>query len=62
MRAFGMDRPRDLPRRLPRTQVRLSFPTLDAARAYAASQGLDYHIVAPVERKLKIQAYADNFR
>jgi hypothetical protein len=45
-----------------RTQVRLSFPTLDAARAYAASQGLDYHIVAPVERKLKIQAYADNFR
>ena len=45
-----------------RTQVRLTFPTLDAARAYAASEGLDVHVVPPSERKLKIQAYADNFR
>lgn len=45
-----------------RTQVRLSFPTLEAARAYAEREGLDCHVVAPAERKLKIQAYADNFR
>ena len=45
-----------------RTQVRLSFPTLEAAQAYAAREGLSCHVVPPVERKLRIQAYADNFR
>lgn len=44
-------------------QVRLTFPTLEAAKAYAAREGIDVHIVpAPAEAKLKIQAYADNFR
>ena len=45
-----------------RDQVRLSFPTLDAARAYAENHHLAYHVVPPAERKLKLQAYADNFR
>ena len=43
-------------------QVRLSFPTLAAAQAYAARQGLTCHVVPAGERKLKLQAYADNFK
>lgn len=42
-------------------QVRLTFPTLDAAVDYAKRQGIAYHVVPGAERKLKIQAYADNF-
>ncbi|MFS0738339.1 ETC complex I subunit [Sphingomonas sp. 1P06PA] len=43
-------------------QVRLTFDTLDAARAYAEKAGLTPRIVPAAERVLKIQAYADNFR
>ena len=43
-------------------QVRLGFPTLDAATAYADREGLAFTVVAAPERKLKLQAYADNFR
>ena len=43
-------------------QVILTFPTLDAARAYAAKNLIDAHIVPPEQAKLKLQAYADNFR
>lgn len=43
-------------------QVRLTFPSLDTARAYADKHGIDFHLVPGPERKLKIQAYADNFR
>jgi hypothetical protein len=45
-----------------RPQVRLTFPTRDAAIAYAAKNGFDYHVVAASRVPLKIQAYADNFR
>ncbi len=45
-----------------RRQLRLSFKTLDAAKAYAAKNGLDYHVVPAAERVLKLQSYADNFR
>jgi len=44
-----------------RGQVQLSFPSLEAARAYAAREGLSAHIVPGAARKLKLQAYADNF-
>ena len=44
------------------TQLRMSFPTLEAATAYAEREGLAFHVVAAPERKLKLQAYADNFR
>jgi len=44
-----------------RGQIRLSFPTLDAAKAYAEREGLTVHVVPGAERKLKLQAYADNF-
>lgn len=43
-------------------QLRLGFPTLAAAKAYAEREGLAYHVVPAPERKLKLQAYADNFR
>jgi len=43
-------------------QLRLTFPTLDAAKAYAQSIGLDYHVTMPPPKTLKLQAYADNFR
>lgn len=43
-------------------QVRLHFPTLEAALAYAAKNGIDAHVVPAPQPKLKIQAYADNFR
>jgi hypothetical protein len=43
-------------------QVRLTFPTLEAAQAYAERSGIDYHLVPPGETRPKLQAYADNFR
>jgi len=44
-------------------QVRLTFPTLEAALAYAGREGIETHVVpAAPEPKLKLQAYADNFR
>jgi hypothetical protein len=44
-----------------RGQLRLTFPTLEAAKAYAEREGLTAHVVAGPEKKLKLQAYADNF-
>ena len=43
-------------------QVRMGFPTLDAAIAYCLSRGFDYHVVEAKPVRLKIQAYSDNFR
>jgi hypothetical protein len=45
-----------------RPQVRLNFASKDAAIAYCEKHGLGYHIVAAAAVKMKIQAYADNFR
>ncbi|NYT41335.1 ETC complex I subunit [Sphingomonas sp. R-74633] len=44
------------------TQLRMSFPTLEAATGYAEREGIAFHVIAAPERKLKLQAYADNFR
>lgn len=45
------------------TQVRLTFPTLEAAKAYAEREGVEgVHVVPSPAPKLKLQAYADNFR
>jgi hypothetical protein len=43
-------------------QVKLTFPSLDAAQAYAARNLIDAHVVPPEQATLKLQAYADNFR
>ena len=45
-----------------RDQVRLSFPTVEAAQAYAEREGLAFTVIPAPTRTLKLQAYADNFR
>jgi hypothetical protein len=45
-----------------RQQVQLKFPTCDAARAYAETYGIAARVHDTPPRRLKIQAYADNFR
>ena len=44
------------------SQVTLTFPTAEAAKAYAERYDIAYHLVPPAGRKLKLQAYADNFK
>lgn len=43
-------------------QLTLSFPDKDAAVAYAEKYGIEAHVIATPPKRLKIQAYADNFR
>ncbi|WP_404335417.1 ETC complex I subunit [Sphingomonas sp. MMS12-HWE2-04] len=43
-------------------QLRIAFPTLDAAKAHAEREGFAFHVVPAPTRTLKLQAYADNFR
>ena len=46
-----------------REQVRLPFPTLEAAKAYADRHALAYHVVPGGDaRTLKLQTYAENFK
>ena len=45
-----------------KTQVRLGFASKEDAVAYAEKRGMDYHVVPAAPARLKIQAYADNFR
>ena len=46
-----------------REQVTLGFPTLEAAKAYAETHKLAYHVsLGDAARSLKLQAYADNFK
>jgi hypothetical protein len=44
------------------TQVRLTFPTKEAAIAYCEKHGLQYHVVPAPPVRMKIQAYAETFR
>ena len=45
-----------------RDQLRLTFPTQEAAIAYAEREGLAFTVLPAPERTLKLQSYADNFR
>jgi hypothetical protein len=45
-----------------RDQIRLTFPTQEAAVAYCEKQGWEPVVVPAPESRLKLQAYADNFR
>lgn len=45
-----------------REQVKLTFPTAEAALAYAAREGVTAHVVPAPVRTIKLQTYADNFR
>ncbi|QYK40898.1 MAG: ETC complex I subunit [Paracoccaceae bacterium] len=45
------------------TQVRLRFPTREAAEAYAAEKGIDYVVTLPKPRKpvIRPRGYGENF-
>ena len=43
-------------------QVRITFEAKEAAIAYCEKRGLQYHIVPAPPVRMKLQAYADNFR
>ena len=43
-------------------QVQLTFPTKDAAIAYADKHGIVYEVLPTPPHTLKLQSYADNFR
>lgn len=43
-------------------QVKLEFPSKDEAVAYAERYGITAMVHATPPRRLKLQAYADNFR
>lgn len=43
-------------------QVQLTFPSLDAALAYATKKGIEATFIPTPPKTLKLQAYADNFR
>jgi len=43
-------------------QIKLSFPSQEAARAYAEREGIAYTVIPTAPKALKLQAYADNFR
>lgn len=48
---------RDMPQ-----EIRLNFPTPEAAVAYATSHNIPYDIYNPNQRRFVKKAYADNFR
>jgi ETC complex I subunit conserved region len=45
-----------------RGQISLSFPTLEAAKAYADKYGITAAVIPATAKILKLQTYADNFR
>jgi len=45
-----------------RQQVQLSFDSCEDAQSYAVRYSIDARVRATPPRRLKIQAYADNFR
>ena len=44
------------------TQVSLDFASKDAAIAYCEKHGMEHHVLPAPPVRLKLQAYADNFR
>ncbi|MCP1468610.1 hypothetical protein J3E64_000277 [Sphingobium sp. OAS761] len=45
-----------------RQQLKLTFPSQEAAIAYAEREAIAYTLIATPPKTLKLQAYADNFR
>jgi hypothetical protein len=45
-----------------RTQVRMTFDTLEEAVAYAERQGYAYTVQQPQTRTIRPKSYSDNFR
>ncbi|WP_421929590.1 ETC complex I subunit [Neoaquamicrobium sediminum] len=45
-----------------KSQIRLTFPTLEEATAYAKKNGLAYRVQEPKETRRRQISYAENFR
>ena len=45
-----------------KSQVRLSFPTMDEAVAFAKRNGIAFQLEKPEETALRPKSYAENFR
>jgi len=45
-----------------RDQIAMDFDTKDEAIAFAKQSGHAYSVQEPTERKIRLRAYADNFR
>lgn len=43
-------------------QLRLRFPSQEAAVAFAKEHNIPYEVETPHSRKLQVKSYADNFR
>lgn len=43
-------------------QLRLRFPTQEAAVEFATERNIPYEVEAPHARKLQLKSYSDNFR
>ncbi|MEM7068901.1 MAG: ETC complex I subunit [Pseudomonadota bacterium] len=44
-----------------KSQIRLEFESLEAAKKYAAKNGIAYTVQKPQAAKRRVMAYADNF-
>ena len=44
-----------------KSQIRLNFESLEAAKAYAEKNGIAYRVQKPHKAKRRAMAYADNF-
>jgi hypothetical protein len=45
-----------------RTQIRMRFPTLEEAVAYATREGIPFRIDEPQKTELRPKSYAENFK
>ena len=43
-------------------QVRLKFPSMEEAIAFAEKKGMEYNVREPQERRVRPRNYGDNFR
>lgn len=42
-------------------EIKLKFKSKEAALEYAKGEGLDFEVIDPKPRKIRIKSYADNF-
>ena len=43
------------------SQVKLEFPSLEAAKAYASEKGIAFRVDKPQKAKRRVMSYAENF-
>ena len=45
-----------------RSQINITFKTLDDAKKFAEEQGWEYHVLPTQERHYTLKSYSDNFQ